>query len=385
MKHLLGAFLAVSLGMVAAEAQVPADIEAGLVKMGHIVDPPCTAKLYRPLMPANDVRSNASPLYPGITVVRDASFGPNPKDVLDIFTADKGPASRPVLIYVPGGGGNKLELQDPEANAFYDNIMRWATKNGMVGVNMQRHGGPGWDAGAKDISSMIQWVEANIGKYHGNPDRMFIWAHSAGNMPLGTYIGRPELYGPKGVGVKGVIFMSPAAFDIAPLEVPPPPGGGNPMAALTDSGKTCGVQGGAFSSSGALPGKTQGQPGGPDAPLGPPPGAAPGGRPAGGPPAGFGGPPVDAATRLARSSLPELKKTSVKIILANAELDPGVDEKGIMPFNQVLHDDLCKEGPDHCPLLLYFKGESHMSEVFSLDTSDQVVAKPVLDFVKKSK
>jgi hypothetical protein len=40
---------------------------------------------------------------------------------------------------------------------------------------------------------------------------------------------------------------------------------------------------------------------------------------------GFGGPPVDAATRLARSSLPELKKTSVKIMLANAELDPGAD------------------------------------------------------------
>jgi hypothetical protein len=388
-KHLLGAFMAMSLAAVAAEAQVPANIEAGLVTMGHIVDPPCTAKLYRPLMPANDITSSATPVYPGITVVRDASFGPNPKDVVDIFSADKGPASRPVLIYVPGGGGNKIELQDKEANAFYDNIMRWATKNGMVGVNMQRHGGPGWDAGAKDISSMIQWVEANISKYHGNPDRMFIWAHSAGNNPLGTYIGRPELYGPKGVGVKGVIFMSPAAFDIAPLEVPPPPaGGGNPLAALTDSGKTCGVQGGAFSSSGALPGKTEGQPGGPDAPFGPPPGGPPprgaGGRPAG-PPAGFGGPPVDAATRLARSSLPELKKTTVKIILANAELDPGVGANGIMPFNQILHDELCKEGPAHCPTLLYFKGESHMSEVFSPDTPDKTVSGPILAWIKKIK
>ncbi len=389
-RQLLTALLALSVAVVAAEAQVPANIEAGLVAMGHIVDPPCTAKLYRPLMPANDITSSATPLYPGITVVRDASFGPNPKDVVDIFAADKGPASRPVLIYVPGGGGNKIELQDKEANAFYDNIMRWATKNGMVGVNMQRHGGPGWDAGAKDISSMIQWVEANISKYHGNPDRMFIWAHSAGNNPLGTYIGRPELYGPKGVGVKGVIFMSPAAFDIAPLEVPPPPaGGGNPLAALTDSGKTCGVQGGAFSSSGALPGKTEGQPGGPDAPFGPPPGGAPaggaGGRPTGGPPAGFGGPPVDAATRLARSSLPELKKTTVKIILANAELDPGVGANGIMPFNQILHDELCKEGPAHCPTLLYFKGESHMSEVFSPDTPDKTVSGPILAWIKKIK
>jgi hypothetical protein len=379
-------FLLVMSFAVMAAAQVPANIEAGLVKMGHIVDPPCTAKLYRPLMPANDIRSSATPLYPGITVVRDTSFGSNPKDVVDIFTADKGPASRPVLIYVPGGPGNKIELQDPEANAFYDNIGRWATKNGMVYVQMQRHGGQGWDAGAKDISSMLQWMEANISKYHGNPDRVFIWAHSAGNMPLGTYIGRPELYGPKGVGVKGVIFMSPAAFDIAPLEVPPPPAGSNPLAALADAGKTCDVKGGAFSSSGALPGRTEGQPGGPDAPFGPPPGAA---RPGGGaPPAGFGGPPVDAATRLSRSSLPELKKTSVKIMLANAELDPGADpavDGGMMPFLQILHDDLCKEGPEHCPTMLYLKGESHMSEVFSIDTPDKTVSGPILAWMKKIK
>ena len=149
-----GILCAVACAALNASAQVPPNIEAGLIKMGHIVDPPCTAKLYRPLMPANDITSSATPSYPGITVVRDASFGPNPKDVVDIFSADKGPASRPVLIYVPRGGGNKIELQDKEANAFYDNIARWATKNGMVGVNMQRHGGPGWDAGAKDISSI---------------------------------------------------------------------------------------------------------------------------------------------------------------------------------------------------------------------------------------
>ena len=387
LKSLLTALIALSFAIMAAEAQVPANIEEQLVKMGHIVDPPCTAKLYRPLTPANDITSDATPLYPGITVVRDASFGPNPKDVVDIFSADKGPESRPVLIYVPGGGGNKIELQDKEANAFYDNIGRWATKNGMVGVNMQRHGGPGWDAGAKDISAMIQWVQANISKYHGNPDRMFIWAHSAGNMPLGTYIGRPELYGPKGVGVKGVIFMSPAAFDIAPLEVPPPPPGSNPFAMLANAGKTCGVEGGAFSSSGALPGRTVGQPGGPDAaPTAPPTGSGRG--PAGGPPAGFGGPPVDAATRLVRSSLPELKRTSVKIMLANAELDPGADpavDGGMMPFIQILHDDLCKEGPAHCPTMLYAKGESHMSEVFSIDTPDKTVSGPILAWMKKIK
>jgi triacylglycerol lipase len=369
----VSALLAVLLLTTAvAQAQIPANIEAELQKIGRIVDPACTAKLYRPLMPANDVTSSATPLYPGIAVARDLSFGPDPKDVVDVFAADRGPASRPVLIYVPGGAGDKIELQNKEANAFYDNIARWATKNGMVGVNMQRHFSPGWDDGAKDVARMIQWLQANIAKYKGNPDRMFIWAHSAGNMPLGTYIGRPELQGPKGVGVKGVIFMSAAPFNIAPLN--PGMGDVSPaamMAAMANAGKTCGASG-LMSTDGALSGRAPGQPGGP---------AGRGGFP------GFG-PPVDPAIQLMRSSLPELKKTNVKIMLANAELDPGADAAvngGMVPFNKVLSDELCKEGAERCPTLLFAKGHSHMSIVFSIDTPDTTVSGPILAWMKKVK
>ena len=60
-KQVLSVVFAMSFAALAAEAQVPADIEQQLVKMGHIVDPPCTAKLYRPLMPANDISSTATP------------------------------------------------------------------------------------------------------------------------------------------------------------------------------------------------------------------------------------------------------------------------------------------------------------------------------------
>ena len=69
-------------------------------------------------------------------------------------------------MYIPGGAGNKIEQQDRESNAFYDNIMRWATKNSMVGVNMQRDPGANWNDGGKDVSLMIQWVKApNIAEY----------------------------------------------------------------------------------------------------------------------------------------------------------------------------------------------------------------------------
>ena len=385
--------LCLLLGGVAM-AQVPPNIEAALLKIGPIVDPACTADLYRPLMPRNDITSDVTPLYPGIGIARNQSFGSNPDDVVDIFWSDRGAASRPVLIYVPGGAGNKIEIQDKAANAFYDNIGRWGAQNGMVVVNMQRHFSRSWDGGARDISSMIQWLQDHIAQYHGDPNRMIIWAHSAGNVPLGTYIGRPELYGPEGVGVIGVIFMS-GGFNIAPIQAQAL-GGRNFAAQMASAGSYCHEPGGMTSTAGALPGAAPGTPGGPNGIPGfggPPRAAAPGGSPgaAGGPAGRRGGgggggfgPPVDPATLLARSSLPQLKRTHVRIMLADAQYDPGIDlsvNDGLSPFNKALGDALCAVGESHCPTLLVARGESHISEVFSIDTPDRTVSGPVLRFI----
>ena len=397
-----------------AQAQVPDNIEAALLKIGPIVDPGCTAKIYRPLQAPGEVAdqyltmektgkpSDQVPLYPGITIERDLSFGPNPKDVVDVFYADKGPASRTVLIYIAGGAGNKIEIQNKEANAFNDNIMRWATENGMVGVQMQRHGGapgapPDFYAGAKDISAMLQFVEANISKYHGNPDRIFVWAHSAGNGPLGIYTGHPELYGPKGIGVKGIVFMSGAFSILRPdgsNPVPTAAGGGRGAGAQGPQvGATCGA-GPMNANDGAIPGKTEGQPGGPN-PAAPAPAA---GAPAAGAPGGGGGggrggrAPIPQDELVKRSSLPALEKTDARIFLASAEFDPGVVDGKPSTFNQAFHDELCKldganakDGKGHCPILMVMKRESHMSEPFSVNSGDRTVSAPILAWIKSTK
>src|SRR5690348_14806461 len=197
MRSAIGTVVAtgVLLSAVSAQAQVPKDIQEGLKKIGQIVDPACTAKLYRPLMPANDFNTywplnapspvSTARLYPGVDIARDQSFGPNAKDVVDVFTAEKKGSNRPIFIYVAGGGGNKIEQQVREGNAFYDNIARWAVKNGMVGVTVQRHAGSSWDDGGRDLSLAVDWVKANAAKFGGNPNRIFIAAHSAGTGPLG--------------------------------------------------------------------------------------------------------------------------------------------------------------------------------------------------------
>jgi hypothetical protein len=361
-----GAMALVAAGI--AQGQVPADIAAKLKEIGRGVCPAETAALYRPLQPTAP--------YPGVKVERDVSFGPDPRNVVDIFSPEKGGGKRPVLIYVAGGAGNKIE-QIPNGEAFYDNIMLWAVKNGMTGVNLQRRGGGGmaWDDPAKDIGLGIEWVRKNISKYKGNPDRVFIWAHSAGNPPVGTYIGHPELYGPDGIGLKGAILMGPAAFSLLPVTVPPPApqagGGGGGGFGACGGAAAAGGRG-----AGGGGGRGPGGPGGAAAKGGPPPDGKGGGDGKG---RGGRGAPVDPATQLARSDLPGILSAKIAFFLGSGELDPPA----MGAFVDTLKEQLCKAG--HCPTVMLFKDHSHMSEVFSPNTADVSVTGPILKWMKSVK
>ena len=320
----------------AATAQVPEDIYQVLFKIGQIVDPACTAKFYRPLMPAADYNTYWAPgaaaadmskakLYPGVTIHRDVKFGEHAKDLLDIFVADSGGGNRPIFIWVPGGGGNKIE-QVPDGDAFYDNVMLWAVKNGMVGVNVQRLGGGGraWDDPARDIGMVISWVNANIAKYKGNPQRVFIWAHSAGTGPTSAYITQTQAHPPAiGVGLKGAILMG-GNLNIAPVVV-------------TAAGR----------------------------------GGAAGGRAGGG--GGRGA--QDPAVTLARSNLPGFKSTPVALFFGAGE----IDTPGAVAFVPVARTEICR-GKMNCQAVI-FKDHSHMSSVFSPNTADETVTGPILKWM----
>jgi hypothetical protein len=73
------------------------------------------------------------------------------------------------------------------------------------------------------------------------------------------------------------------------------------------------------------------------------------------------------------------------------DIDTGA-ENGMPPSAVAIHDELCKlEGPKakdgvgHCPAMMWFKGESHMSEVYSFGSSDKIVSDPVLAFIRAGK
>jgi triacylglycerol lipase len=216
-------------------AQMPPDIAARLRQIGPVVDPSGTAGIYRPLQPKAP--------YRGVTVTRDLSYGADTRQIMDVFAPAAAVAApppvtpaapavtvplpvtppiaapRPVLIFVSGGAGNRIEPV-PAGDAFYDNIMLWAVSSGMTAINMQRLAGTGreLDDPARDVARVVDWVQRNIARYSGDPNRLFIWAHSAGNGPVGAYIGNPQLHSLKGHGLKGAVLMG-ATSSILPATV----------------------------------------------------------------------------------------------------------------------------------------------------------------------
>lgn len=305
----------------AASAQVTPDMKAKIAAIGVVVDPPSTAALYRPLQP------NAP--YAGVTVVRDQKYGPDERNILDVFTPRTGAGNRPVLLFVPGGAGNKIEPV-PGGDAFYDNVMLWAAKNGMTGVNMQRRGGGAWDATARDVSAAIQWVKANAAKHGGDPNRIFIWGHSAGAMSVANYLSHPETYGPGGVGVKGAVLMA-GPYNLAPQQ----PTHTSLQLRLAPGGPLLGMD--------AL------------------------------------GPAPSPAEQLQHTMLPGLKALNLPLFVSAAELDPPM----LVELAEILNRELTAAGKK--PTYLIYKDHGHMSEIFAVNTADVSTSKPVLDWMKTIK
>jgi acetyl esterase/lipase len=193
-----------------AAAQVPPDLVDKIAAIGRVSDPARTGPLYVPL--------HAKEPYAGVKVSRDLKYGPNERNALDVFAAEGASGARPVFMFVHGGGfirGNKRAPGSP----FYDNIMLWATKHGMVGVNMTYRLAPQhpWPAGQEDIRDAVRWVGANIATHGGDPNRVYLMGHSAGASHVALYLAHTQFHGPRGSGLVGAI-MSSGTYDYTKVE-----------------------------------------------------------------------------------------------------------------------------------------------------------------------
>jgi triacylglycerol lipase len=185
----------------AQQSPMPEDLAWKLLEIGRVIDMPKTAALYAPMQPKEP--------YAGVKTERDVKYGPAERHLLDVFTPETNAASRPVLIFIHGGGfvaGNKRAPGSP----FYDNVMLWAVKSGFVGVNATYRLAPQspWPAGPEDLAAVVQWVSSKIAERGGDPSRIYLMGQSAGAVHVAGYVSHPEFYKVAGGGLAGAIMIS---------------------------------------------------------------------------------------------------------------------------------------------------------------------------------
>jgi acetyl esterase/lipase len=192
---LVGAVLAAP---TTARAQMPSDIAEKIAALGRVVDPENTGKVYAPLQEKEP--------YAGVKVSRDVKYGTDPRNVVDIFVPEAGSAGRPVLMFVHGGGMIRGNKRAPGSA----NVMLFAARHGMVGVNVEYRLAPQfpWPAGNEDLAAAVQLVAAKASELGADPNRIYLMGHSAGATHVASYLSHPEFFGPKGAGIAGAILSS---------------------------------------------------------------------------------------------------------------------------------------------------------------------------------
>jgi acetyl esterase/lipase len=137
---------------------------------------------------------------------------------LDLFLPDG--KNWPVLVFVHGGGWDTGDKQLRVGGAdVYGNIGRFyaALGIGVAVINYRLQPNAKWREQVSDVKTAVAWVQSNIARYGGKPDRTFLMGHSAG-AHLASYVAltiKPE-DGPP--AIRGVIAVSGAALDISDLK-----------------------------------------------------------------------------------------------------------------------------------------------------------------------
>jgi acetyl esterase/lipase len=175
-------------------------VHSEIAKLGAQFNPDITAitrALYSGLVAAPS---------PDIKTELDIAYGPDPRQMLDLYRAD-GSDLRPVLLFVPGGGFTGGDKRSD--NIFYGNLARWFAARGFVTMAMNYRLAPdhAWPSGGEDVGLALAWITANVRRHGGDPGKIFVFGQSAGATHVATFLFHPEVHKPI-AKIAGVVLAS---------------------------------------------------------------------------------------------------------------------------------------------------------------------------------
>lgn len=177
---------------------------------------PPTIQIYRKHLsdPKNKARILA---IPSLT----ESYGPHPRQKLDIYKAPQDSSSAPILLFFYGGGLARGDKISPQFNLVYANLGAFFASRGITTIipDYRRVNNPsgGEDAvfpsGGEDVSLALKWVE----KFDPTAKRnVFLLGNSAGGVHISTFLFEPGFFeqrknylaGEGSINLKGVIDIA---------------------------------------------------------------------------------------------------------------------------------------------------------------------------------
>lgn len=118
---------------------------------------------------------NAVSSTSGLNVIQNLHYGPDPRNVLDLYQPQK--ASRaPMLLFIHGGSWTNGDKNE------YKFVGESFARAGYVTAVMSYRLAPQhrYPAYIQDAAQALRYLRDQAGQYGGNPDQLYVMGHSAG-------------------------------------------------------------------------------------------------------------------------------------------------------------------------------------------------------------
>jgi triacylglycerol lipase len=140
----------------------------------------------------------------GGETVRDIAYGPDERHRLDLYLPVDATGPAPVVIFLHGGGFIRGDKADREAVGDY------FSRHGVLAVVPNYRLGPRhrWPAGAEDVSAALAWTRAHVAAHGGNPDHIVLAGESAGAAHIAAATLVRRFHPAEGLRIAGAFLAS---------------------------------------------------------------------------------------------------------------------------------------------------------------------------------
>lgn len=141
----------------------------------------------------------------GVTVTRDLAYGADARQKLDVYRPETPIVQRlPIVVFFHGGGFIRGDKRERE-NAG----LRFAREQLLAVVPGYRLApAHPWPAGAQDVAAVLDWVRNHASGMGGDPNRIFLAGESAGAAHVATATLLKRFHPAAGLGIAGAMLVS---------------------------------------------------------------------------------------------------------------------------------------------------------------------------------